>query len=195
MAHAIDPVPAPALASPQAAAWVAAAVTVPLYTVIGSACAYAGALVWEALTGDGAGMRLRLDQTEVAVFVVTVLIIAVGIVATAHTAGRWVHGRSEGEPSSVAVTRFAVLGGALGLVPATLIVLGSDHPASAVFVLLGVVLPCAGVAALARALVPLVASSEGAIVVAAVLAVMCTLAAVTLLAATWATWPLGTSRG
>ncbi|WP_062316136.1 hypothetical protein [Demequina maris] len=195
MAHAIDPVPAPALESPQAAAWVAAAVTIPLYTVIGTACAYAGAMAWEELTGGGDAMRLRLDQTEVAVFLATVLIIAVGIAVTAHTAGRWLHARTADEPASVAVGSFATLGGVLALAPALAIVLGSGDPAAAVFVVLGLVLPCAVVAAIARAVVPAVASSEAAIVVVAVLAVVCTLIAVTLLAATWATWPLGTARG
>ncbi|MDN4476826.1 hypothetical protein QQX09_13280 [Demequina sp. SYSU T00192] len=195
MAHAIDPVPAPALESPEAAAWVAAAVTIPLYAVLGSACAFTGAMVWESLTGGGAGVRLRLDQTEVAVFLATALIVAVGIVVTAHTAGRWLHERTADQPTSRAVGSFAMLGGALALAPALAIVIGSDDPASAVFVLLGLVLPCAVTAALARVVVPLVASSTVAIAAVAVLAALFTLVAVTLLAATWATWPLGTARG
>ncbi|WP_062303794.1 hypothetical protein [Demequina subtropica] len=174
---------------PFVAAWIATVVDVPLYTLIGGACAYVGAQVWETLTGVEGEARVGVDDTEAAVLTVTALIIAVGIAAVAHTIGRRLHSRTAGSSPARASAAFALMGGTLGLIPAGMVAAGSDEPAALAFVAIAIVLPCASVAALTRLLLPRVAASETVVTGFAIAAVLCVLVACALLAMVWVTWP------
>ncbi|WP_062521064.1 hypothetical protein [Demequina silvatica] len=181
----------PAPASPFVASWVAVAVDVPLYTVLGTAFAYAGAQVWEALTDADAEVRATLDATEAAVLATTALIVVVGIAAVAHTVGRWVHTRTGSLPTSAAAGRFALMGGLLGLLPAAAVAALSGEPAAIAFVAIAIVAPCALVAGLTRALLPRVWRSETVFTGFAIAAVISVLLACAVLALLGTAWPLG----
>ncbi|WP_062289273.1 hypothetical protein [Demequina phytophila] len=175
--------PAPqAPASPFVASWVAIVVDVPLYTVLGTAFAYAGAQVWEALSGADAATRATVDSTEAAVLATTALIVTVGIAVVAHTVGRWVHTRTDALPTRRASSRFALMGALLGLIPATVVAVASGEPAAIAFVAIAIVAPCALVAGLTRALLPHVWPSQARVVGFAVAAVVCVLLAAAVLA-------------
>ncbi|SEI94606.1 hypothetical protein [Demequina mangrovi] len=184
----------PAAAAPRdpfVAAWIATAVDIPLYSVIATVLAYAGAQVWEAGAGGAAGLPRAIDDIEAAVLVAHMLIIAAGIGLVAHTIGRWVHVRTRELSRRRAVASFATMGGLLGLVPAGAVLVATGEPDAALFVAIAIVAPCALVAGLTRLVLPRVAASEKAVTGFAIVAVILVLAAFTVLAVLMVTMPGG----
>ncbi|WP_062385405.1 hypothetical protein [Demequina iriomotensis] len=180
---------APAPRDPFVAAWIAIVVDLPLFTVIGGAAAFLGAQVWEVLTDASPATRTTLDRTESAVVTAWAFIVVLGIAVVAHTVGRWLHERTAEAPPRRAAAAFAAMGGALSLIPSAVIVARSGEPASLVFVAVALVVPCALVAGLTRMLLPRVAGSEKAVTGLAIVAVLCVLLAIAVLAITWIALP------